>query len=328
MRENWIVDLSAPRSIDGLGKKAANLAEVATVPGARTPQGFAFPGTALAPIIRRFRDEISAILRTTPSSHDAHRRIEVLMAAVASELPGDLVGLLEEHFDSGALFAVRSSAHPVVNGERIAEDSEQHSLAGQYSSFLRVPRERVPDAVAKCCASLFNARSLDVFDIVNDGSYLESTMTVIVQEMVEATVSGVMMTLDPIAAADGTKVVGIEAAYGACEAIVAGKTQGDLFLVDRDDGTVVEREVGSKRWRVELPLYGDDHHESLVAVLDDLRGEFSLSLDEISRIADLGMRIERHFGSPQDIEFVLDADREVVITQARPITTLMKEKTK
>ncbi|MCD5422751.1 PEP/pyruvate-binding domain-containing protein [Rhodococcus pyridinivorans] len=324
---DWIVDLSTPASIAGLGKKAANLAELAAaVEGARTPRGFALPGATLAPFIHGYRREISSILRSGLSSSRTHREIEALMAAAAPPLVDGLVELLDDRFDAGTLFAVRSSAHPVVGGVQIAEDSEEHSLAGQYSSFLRVPREHVPQAVARCCASLFNARSIEIFDVANDESYLDSTMTVLVQEMVEASVSGVMMTLDPIAAADGTNVLGIEAAYGACEAIVAGKTQGDLMLVDRASRAVVERQIGSKRWRVELPVYsGSDAGESLVPVPDSLRSVFALSPDEVAAIAELGLRIESHFGPPQDIEFVLDARRNVVITQARPITTLTKE---
>lgn len=319
-----MVDLSARTSIKGLGKKAANLAEVATIPGARTPRGLALPGDVLDRYLANCRTDFLGILRTLAPA-EAHRTIEQLLLSRPLDFAEMLVVRLQEQFAPDTLFAVRSSAHPVVKGAHIAEDSEEISLAGQYSTFLRVPLDMVPEAVSRCAASLFNARSIEIFKPGLDTTYIDSTMTVLIQEMVDASASGVMMTIDPLAFADGIDVVGIEASYGACEAIVAGKTQGDLFLVDRATGAVTEAELGSKRWRVDLPVYGSADPDELVAVSQEMRGTFALTTDEVERIAALGRQIEQHFGLPQDIEFVLDVNRDVVVTQARPITTL-KEK--
>ncbi|HPU13437.1 MAG TPA: PEP/pyruvate-binding domain-containing protein [Aeromicrobium sp.] len=319
-----IVDLSTQPSLTDLGKKAANLAEVATIPGVRTPKGFALPGEVLDGYLENFRTQFLWILRTLEPV-EAHRTIEDLLIDQPLDSAESLIALLREHFPLNTLFAVRSSAHPVVKGASIAEDSEEISLAGQYSSFLRVPAEKVPEAVSRCAASLFNARSIEIFKPGFDTTYIDSTMTVLIQEMVDASACGVMMTIDPMAYADGIEVLGIEASYGACEAIVAGKTQGDLYLVDRNTGAVSESELGSKRWRIDLPIYGSTASDGLVAVSDDQRVAFALTTEESEHIAALGRLIEEHFGLPQDIEFVLDANREVVVTQARPITTL-KEK--
>lgn len=319
-----LVDLSSRLNIKGLGKKAANLAEVASIPGARTPKGFALPGEVLDAYLAGFRTEILGIVRTLDPA-DAHESIELLLLDHPLDFAQSLVSHLQKQFPPTTLFAVRSSAHPIVKGAQVAEDSEEISLAGQYSSFLRVPVEKVPEAVSRCAASLFNGRSIEIFKPGLDTTYIDSTMTVVIQEMIDATACGVMMTVDPMAYADGIEVVGIEASYGACEAIVAGKTQGDLYLVDRSTGAVTATELGSKRWRVDLPVYGDTDHDGLVAVPQELRDEYALTVVEAEQIAALGRRIEQHFGLPQDIEFVLDDHREVVVTQARPITTL-KEK--
>ena len=47
-----------------------------------------------------------------------------------------------------------------------------------------------------------------------------------------------------------------------------------------------------------------------------------LSDGELLAVAELGDRVERHFGAPQDIQFALDRDRQVWLVQSRPITTL------
>lgn len=315
-----INDLCDPVEVDGLGKKAANLAAVATIPGARTPKGFALPGAVVDRYLENFRPAILSAVQTFPPN-DAHQVIEQLMLASPLDFGGELVAHIHANFAADTLFAVRSSAHPVVNGQQIAEDSEETSLAGQYSTFLRVPAVRVPEALTRCCASLYNPRSIEIFKPRSDTTYVGSTMTVLVQEMIEATASGVMMTVDPLAIAEGIELIGLEASYGPCEAIVSGKTQGDLFMVSRDSLEVVESELGSKRWRSDLPIYGEPT-EDRCTVPETERAVFALSHEEARQVAALGLKIERLFGMPQDVEFVLDYNREVVITQARPITTL------
>ena len=39
-------------------------------------------------------------------------------------------------------------------------------------------------------------------------------------------------------------------------------------------------------------------------------------------LARLGLRVERHYGAPQDTEWAIDAAGRLWLTQARPITTL------
>jgi pyruvate,water dikinase len=46
-----------------------------------------------------------------------------------------------------------------------------------------------------------------------------------------------------------------------------------------------------------------------------------LTAEELRRLVDLGNQIERHFGSPQDIEWGID-EGQVYLLQSRPITSL------
>ena len=52
------------------------------------------------------------------------------------------------------------------------------------------------------------------------------------------------------------------------------------------------------------------------------RDEPVLDDAQVRDLAATGLRIERHFGGPQDIEFAFDGDRRLWIVQSRPITTL------
>ena len=50
--------------------------------------------------------------------------------------------------------------------------------------------------------------------------------------------------------------------------------------------------------------------------------EACLTDEQIRALADLGAKVEAHYGAPQDIEWAIDASNHLWLTQARPITTL------
>jgi pyruvate,water dikinase len=45
-----------------------------------------------------------------------------------------------------------------------------------------------------------------------------------------------------------------------------------------------------------------------------------LRTDELQNLAQLGTKLEEHFGSPQDIEWAIE-DETIYLLQSRPITT-------
>ena len=47
--------------------------------------------------------------------------------------------------------------------------------------------------------------------------------------------------------------------------------------------------------------------------------------EEVMAVAALGLRIEEHYGSPQDTEWAFDPDGKLWMLQSRPITTLHDE---
>ena len=216
-------------------------------------------------------------------------------------------------------FAVRSSGKVFANGCEQAEDDANTSLAGQFESYLNVPRALVADAVRRCWRSLYNQRSIDRF--AADARYISnSEMTVLIQEMVPAKACAVMMTADP--QGDG-KIGAIEAAWGPCEVIVGGYANPDEILFDRQTGTVLSTSIGSKMVRVR---YGDftAKTENLFRDATALSERLTpaLSDHEVSGLIKLGRNLEKIFGRPQDVEAVITFAGEIVITQSRPVTAL------
>ena len=104
------------------------------------------------------------------------------------------------------LVAVRSSA--------CGEDSEDMSAAGQMTTYLGVKGvQDICDSVLKCWSSQFNMIAVEYRR--GYGQPIDTPMAVVIQEMIDCDVAGVMFTCDPITGAPNR--VTINANYGIGE---------------------------------------------------------------------------------------------------------------
>jgi rifampicin phosphotransferase len=110
----------------------------------------------------------------------------------------------------------------------------------------------------------------------------------------------------------------IDATPGLAETLVSGATNPDHFVVDTPTGVIVERRVGGSQMAVP-PTSGSSTQRIQQPSQADVP---CLSDTQVRALAVLGVRVEAHFGSPQDIEWAIDPAGEIFLVQARPITTL------
>lgn len=180
--------------------------------------------------------------------------------------------------------AVRSSA--------IAEDGGEASFAGGHETLLNVSGwPAVMEAIRACWASLSSERVRAYRERMGIGAEQEEpAIAVVVQNMVDARASGVLFTAEPVSG-DRNRMA-LDAAQGLGEDLVSGKVIPEHW------------EIGRRFLRP-------------TRVSNDGR---CLSWREARRIAQCGVKIERHFGSPQDIEWSIDQKGELRILQSRPIT--------
>jgi pyruvate,water dikinase len=179
----------------------------------------------------------------------------------------------------GERFAVRSSG--------IDEDGSASSFAGQFETYLDVPRDEVLDRVRAVRASAGSARVREYRRLL--GLPDDVRIAVVVQEMLAPTAAGVAFGRDPI---DGGERVIVSAVEGLGERLVSGEASADTFRV-ATDGTIVERTI--------------------------VQG--AISDEQARRIAGLARLAERHFGAPQDLEWAIVGDA-IHLLQSRPITAL------
>ena len=298
------------------GGKGANLGEL-TRAGLPVPPGFVVGAPAYAAFCEQsgVREKLAALLDGVDVDDTA--RLEEASAAAralvaAAPVPQWLQSAIADAYhelagDDAAPVAVRSSA--------TAEDTESASFAGMNETFLNVcGAEAVVDAVRRCWASLFGSRT--VFYRAKRGfSHAGMDIAVVVQRQVPSLRAGVMFTIDP-SSGRADRIV-IEGSLGLGESVVAGQVAPDRYIVDKASLQSVAREVRHKELAIE-PVAGGGtvtrklgDEEAKRPVLDDA---------EVRKLAELAIRIERHYEAPQDTEWAFDPDGDVWMLQSRPVT--------
>ena len=139
-------------------------------------------------------------------------------------------------------------------------------------------------------------------------------MAVVVQQMVFPQAAGVLFTADPVTS--NRKVASVEASFGLGEALVSGLVNADVYKVR--DGEVVAKAVATKQLAIHASPGGGTQEQAIEPARQE---QPALTDAQVVRLAQLGRRIEAHFGRPQDIEWCL-VDDGFQIVQSRPITTL------
>lgn len=162
----------------------------------------------------------------------------------------EIVSYLDTHFSNTTLFSVRSSAS--------IEDGAKHSYAGQFRTFLRVPREAV------------YARIQDVFAQAQPHKLSSIQMHVIVQEMIEADASGVLFTANPQGLLNES-------------VIVLGAGTGDLVVEDRTDTTTYYYNLSDQIYYYEqtgkAPLLTKPQIQELITASSRIKKRFQTECD-------------------------------------------------
>ena len=297
-----------------VGGKGAHLGELSRIEGIHVPTGFCVTTDAFRRIMEDAPsndDRLDRLSRLNPDDREAIRTgsAEIRRTVEGIVIPDDLAAAITRALallGERAAYAVRSSA--------TAEDLPAASFAGQQDTYLNVVgAAAILQHVSRCWASLFTERAV-TYRLRNGFDYRKVHMAVVVQQMVIPEAAGVLFTADPITS--NRKVACVEAGFGLGEALVSGLVNADVYKVR--DGDIVAKSVASKQ-RALSGAPGGGTQEQLIEPAQ--QEQPALTDAQVVRLAQLGRRIEAHFGCPQDIEWCL-VDDGFQIVQSRPITTL------
>jgi pyruvate, water dikinase len=315
----YVVDLADVSDTDlaMVGGKASKLGELVRQ-GLPIPPGFVLTTETYQAFVDAtpLRHEIPAALASIdpnrPETVDAAaQRIRSMFES--TPFPAQLRHVVAEAYDAFVRrHAVRFSA---VRSSATAEDLEGASFAGLQDTYLNVSGiENILTAVRKCWGSLFTPRVL-VYRQRKGFDHAAVRLAILVQKMVDATVSGILFTRDPNT---GENHMIVEAGYGLGEAIVGGEVTPDHYVIDGATQKVVHKQISEQKVRIVRAEGGGNRREEVPAADRKVQ---KLSDHRLQRLVSLARLIESHYRRPMDVEWCGDVD-SLYIVQARPVTTI------
>ena len=189
-------------------------------------------------------------------------------------------------FSNSDFFAVRSSYS--------SEDKVRNSYAGQFETFLNVPRKDVKMTISKVRESYDNSIEYERAKNIKHNEK-QKGQDIIVQEMIEADFSGVIFTANPMGILNET-------------VITIGEGMGNNIVEDK----------------VETTTYYYNKDEKLF-YLKESQLNIDLSNKTLCELIKISQKIKNIFDKEMDIEFAIK-NNQIYILQARPITTINYKK--
>ncbi len=168
------------------------------------------------------------------------------------------------------------------------EDGADQSFAGQFTTYLNVKPEDIP-AKIRACRDCVNAENVISYMDKQNLQPVDIKMCVIVQDMVDADVAGVLFTSNPQGLLNESVIA---CARGLGEGVVSGSSDTTTYYYHLTDR-----------------LYYYEGKEDL------------LSSDMIEELIEASAGIKELLGEYLDIEFAF-SNGKLYILQARPITTI------
>ena len=304
-------------SLAKVGGKGANLGEM-TQAEFPVPPGFCVTTDAYLQFLEGCeRERIDAFFEALESLDPLDLKAvaslgseirEYLKGTVIPEDVAASIGSAWEQTDPEASYAVRSSA--------TAEDLPGASFAGQQDTYLHIiGKDSIVEHVRACWASLFTDRAI-IYRMQNGFPHREVLISVVVQKMILPDVSGILFTVDPVS--QHRKILSIDAGFGLGEALVSGTVSADSYKVHKESFAITSRTISEKTMAIRPKPGGGTFEEQLS---EEQSQKQVLTDAQIEQLSKLAVRIEEHYGSPQDIEWCMEGDA-LYIVQSRPITSL------
>jgi pyruvate,water dikinase len=298
------------------GSKATNLAILGNVLGLPIPPGFVITANAFWSFLEEndLSGFIDEMLTTVTSADPAQTELaaeaiqkRILKCPVPDFLANAIFKAYEDlvgNTRKGVTIAMRSTA--------VGEDTEA-SFAGQYKTVLNVGKKELLDAYKTVLASKYSPRAIR-YRMRCGLDDRATPMSVAGITMVNAKSSGVSYSRDP-SKAKSTEVL-VSAIWGLGEYLVSGEAIPDTFYVDRETLRITRTEISEKTHRI-VALKGvgtrlevTPEAEKKLPAIDD---------NTVQSLAEYSLKLEQHFGSPQDTEWCVDHSDRLFILQSRPL---------
>jgi len=316
-----------------VGGKGANLGEMckADIP---VPYGFVVTSNAYFDFIKEskidslIRDRLKIYQYKDPRSlQETAKYIQKLIIGkpipekIAREVTHAYLNLVINTKKSKSVVqkisSIMKEPYVAVRSSATAEDLPEASFAGQQSSYLNVHGEAsLVFKVREAWASLFTPRAI-FYREEQKYDHMKVGLAVVVQLMITSDISGVMFTIDPVT--NDKNRITVESIFGLGELIVQGSVNPDHHEINKKS-LVVENKKISYQAKKMTKIGGKNR---IVNLNKSLGSKQKISDKQVIEVAKLGLKLEKHYYFPQDIEWAIEKNN-IYIVQTRPITTIKK----
>jgi pyruvate,water dikinase len=297
----------AARAPELAGGKAHTLSRLLQETGLPGPRGLVITTSAFHHFLahndlRHRLDELLAQVHLDDWERLAELSREMIALVQNAGIPPavgpELAQRLEDFWEQGleGPWALRSSAW--------REDGEA-SFAGQYASVLEVATPKVWEAYKEVLASKYSPPAV-AYRIRHGLADQETPMAVLLMEMIEAAMSGVVYTRSAGAGEPAEAGVEVFALTGMGQRLMEGRSIPEVHFLSREEAPKLFRSL---------------------AAASDPEGRPRLAPETAVRLAEWGLRLEELAGRPQDIEWCQDEQGNLYLLQSRPLNsgTLLRE---
>ncbi len=196
------------------------------------------------------------------------------------------------------------------------------SFSGLFSTQLNVRGfDNLKKAVKQVYASMFTDAAIAY--AVNEGIELSDvTLGVVVQKMVQAEVSGVAFTLDPITQDESR--MSIEAVYGLGDVISKGEITPDTYVLVKKDLSITEKHIAPQEW-MKVRTLGAGRSDDVAKIQISTSWSHRQKLEDrhLQQVAKIALILEEKSSSAQDVEWVFSGGK-VWVLQNKPVGNMNK----
>ena len=315
MTNRYISTLSAVRKEDmsKVGGKGATLGEL-TGKGFPIPSGFVVSAEAYSVFFSSLRlQKIVQSLQKAKKKELADACDVIRNTITNASFPGEIAeSILAAH--QQLVGTSNKEMLCVVRSSTTTEGISEANFAGQHATYYYVERANLLQMIQYCWASLWSKEAVNYRQAC--GIEHSVAMAVIIQEMICSEISGITFTADPVTGAD--EII-IEASWGMGAALVDGRVTPDRYTLDRKTLDVVYQRIAEKTVMVPCQLQKETSSR-LTEVPPGLQQQQTLTPDLLRTVATWALKVKKHFGFPQNVEWAIANNGCYYILQSLPIS--------
>ena len=248
---------------------------------------------------------------------------EVLQSFLKSEFEDEIV---EELLSAYTRLSGFTDAWVSVRSSVVFPSSPEVSFSGVFSTELNVRGlKNLIDSIKRIYSSLYtddvvayaSSKGINLSDV---------KLSVVVQKMIQAEVSGVAFTVDPITQ-DSTKL-SIEAIFGLGDTISLGELTPDTYLLEKKELNVIEKHIAPQEWMKVRMLSGSRGSSGVEKIKISNNWSHRQKLEDkyLKEISKIALIVENKLRHAQNIEWVLAGGR-IWVLQSKELYEKTSEST-